>query len=135
MSGSATFTIVTSTRSMKVPVQIATSGSHLRTGTPCPRCALRNQMSCCTGGAARPTVGSRFVPAADLLIAAGVAFLAGGINSIAGGGSLILFPVLVGLGLGTVPANVTNSVAQRAGEIGGALGLRGAAAGPRRRLG
>ena len=39
----------------------------------------------------------------DLLIAAGVALLAGGINSIAGGGSLILFPVLVGLGLGTVP--------------------------------
>src|SRR4051794_20076689 len=123
MSGSATFTIVTSTRSMKVPVQIATSGSHLRTGTPCPRCALRNQMSCRTGGAARPTVGSRFVSPADLLIAAGVAFLAGGINSIAGGGSLILFPVLVGLGLGTVPANVTNSVAQWPGYIGGGLGF------------
>ena len=48
--------------------------------------------------------------AADLLIAAGVAFLAGGINSIAGGGSLILFPTLVALGLPTVAANVTNSV-------------------------
>ena len=54
----------------------------------------------------------------DLLIAAGVALLAGGINSIAGGGSLILFPVLVGLGLGTVAANVTNSVAQWPGYCG-----------------
>ena len=30
MSGSATVTIVTSTRSMNVPAQIAASGSHLR---------------------------------------------------------------------------------------------------------
>src|SRR3954471_23474959 len=134
MSGSATFTIVTSTRSMKVPVQIATSGSHLRTGTPCPRCALRNQMSCRTGGAARPAVGSPFVSAADLLIAAGVALLAGGINSIAGGGSLILFPVLVGLGLGTVPANVTNSVAQWPGYLGGVAGFRKEYVGQRSRL-
>ena len=36
----------------------------------------------------------------DLLIAAGVALLAGGINSIAGGGSLVLFPTLVALGMG-----------------------------------
>src|SRR4051812_49606336 len=71
-----------------------------------------------------PTVGSAVVSAVDLLIAAGVAFLAGGINSIAGGGSLILFPVLVGLGLGTVPANVTNSVAQWPGYIGGGVGFR-----------
>src|SRR3954447_24541901 len=134
MSGSATFTIVTSTRSMKVPVQIATSESHLRTGTPCPRCALRNQMPCRTGGAARPTVGSRFVSPADLLIAAGVAFLAGGINSIAGGGSLILFPVLVGLGLPTVDANVTNSVTQWPGYIGGIFGFREEYAGQRPRI-
>src|SRR4051794_41898476 len=70
-----------------------------------------------------PTVGSGFVSAVDLLIAAGVALLAGGINSIAGGGSLILFPVLVGLGLGTVSANVTNSIAQWPGYIGGGVGL------------
>ena len=48
----------------------------------------------------------------DLLIAAGVALLAGGINSIAGGGSLVLFPTLVALGMGTIAANVTNSVVQ-----------------------
>ena len=72
--------------------------------------------------------------AVDLLIAAGVALLAGGINSIAGGGSLILFPVLVGLGLGTVPANVTNSVAQWPGYVGGVLGFRSEYAGQRARL-
>jgi uncharacterized membrane protein YfcA len=74
------------------------------------------------------------VSAADLLIAAGVALLAGGINSIAGGGSLILFPVLVSLGLGTVAANVTNSVAQWPGYIGGVLGFRSEYGGQRGRL-
>ncbi|MGY1844048.1 sulfite exporter TauE/SafE family protein [Modestobacter sp. SYSU DS0875] len=72
--------------------------------------------------------------AVDLLIAAGVALLAGGVNSIAGGGSLILFPVLVALGLGTVAANVTNSIAQWPGYIGGVLGFRREYAGQRRRL-
>jgi uncharacterized membrane protein YfcA len=74
------------------------------------------------------------VSAADLLIAAGVALLAGGINSIAGGGSLILFPTLVALGLGTVSANVTNSIAQWPGYIGGVFGFRGEYAGQRGRL-
>ncbi len=72
--------------------------------------------------------------AVDLLIAAGVALLAGGINSIAGGGSLILFPVLVALGLGTVSANVTNSIAQWPGYIGGVLGFRGEYGGQRSRI-
>jgi uncharacterized membrane protein YfcA len=74
------------------------------------------------------------VSALDLLIAAGVALLAGAINSIAGGGSLILFPTLVGLGLGTVSANVTNSIAQWPGYIGGVLGFRGEYAGQRSRI-
>ncbi|HEV7726695.1 MAG: Permease [Modestobacter sp.] len=72
--------------------------------------------------------------AADLLIAAGVALLAGVINSIAGGGSLILFPTLVALGLGTVPANVTNSIAQWPGYVGGVLGFRKEYGGQRGRL-
>ncbi len=74
------------------------------------------------------------MPAADLLIAAGVAFLAGGINSIAGGGSLILFPTLVALGLPTVAANVTNSVAQWPGYLGGVAGFRKQYVGQRGRL-
>ena len=72
--------------------------------------------------------------AVDLLLVAGVALLAGGINSIAGGGSLILFPTLVALGMGTVAANVTNSVSQWPGYLGGVVGFRDEYAGQRDRL-
>ncbi|SNR66762.1 sulfite exporter TauE/SafE family protein [Blastococcus mobilis] len=72
--------------------------------------------------------------AVDLLIAAGVALIAGGINSIAGGGSLILFPTLVALGMGTVEANVTNSVAQWPGYLGGVAGFRNEYGGQRSRI-
>jgi uncharacterized protein len=70
----------------------------------------------------------------DLLIAAGVAFIAGGINSIAGGGSLLLFPTLVALGMGTVAANVTNSVSQWPGYLGGVAGFRDEYVGQRSRI-
>jgi uncharacterized protein len=74
------------------------------------------------------------VSALDLVFVAGVALAAGVINSIAGGGSLILFPTLVALGLGTVAANVTNSVAQWPGYLGGVAGFRGEYGGQRGRL-
>jgi uncharacterized membrane protein YfcA len=70
----------------------------------------------------------------ELLLVAGVALVAGVINSIAGGGSLILFPTLVALGLGTVAANVTNSVAQWPGYLGGVAGFRDEYAGQHGRL-
>ena len=70
----------------------------------------------------------------DLLLVAGVALVAGVMNSIAGGGSLILFPTLVALGMGTVAANVTNSVAQWPGYLGGVAGFREEYAGQRGRL-
>jgi uncharacterized membrane protein YfcA len=74
------------------------------------------------------------VSASDLLIAAGVAFLAGAINSVAGGGSLILFPTLVALGLPKVDANVTNSVAQWPGYLGSIFGFRTELGGQRPRI-
>jgi uncharacterized membrane protein YfcA len=74
------------------------------------------------------------VSAVDLVLAAGVAFVAGVINSIAGGGSLLLFPTLVALGMGTVAANVTNSVSQWPGYLGGVAGFRSEYAGQRGRL-
>jgi uncharacterized membrane protein YfcA len=74
------------------------------------------------------------VPAVDLGIAAVVAGAAGVINSIAGGGSLLLFPTLVGLGLPTVTANVTNSITQWPSYLGGVVGFRTVLAGHRRRL-
>ncbi|KAE8765983.1 sulfite exporter TauE/SafE family protein [Georgenia thermotolerans] len=70
----------------------------------------------------------------DLLIVAAVALVAGGINSIAGGGSLILFPVLIALGMSPIAANVTNSIAQWPGYLGGVLGFRPQYAGQRGRL-
>jgi uncharacterized membrane protein YfcA len=81
-----------------------------------------------------PTVGSPVVSAVDLIIAAAVALVAGVINSIAGGGSLILFPTLVALGLPTVAANVTNSVSQWPGYLGGVAGFRAEYTGQRSRL-
>lgn len=61
----------------------------------------------------------------DYALLAGAGLLAGGINSIAGGGSLISFPGLLAVGLPSVPANVTNTVALWPGYLGGALGYIG----------
>jgi len=54
----------------------------------------------------------------------GSAGLVGGfVNSIAGGGSLLLFPALIAGGLGTVSANVTNSIALWPGYVGNVAAL------------
>ena len=42
---------------------------------------------------------------------AGAGLLAGGVNAVAGGGSLISFPALLAAGYPPVTANVTNTVA------------------------
>ncbi|HWN09246.1 MAG TPA: sulfite exporter TauE/SafE family protein [Pyrinomonadaceae bacterium] len=57
-----------------------------------------------------------------LLMAA--AFAAGIINSIAGGGTLITFPVLIWLGLDPKVANATSTVALWPGLFGGLFGYR-----------
>jgi uncharacterized membrane protein YfcA len=59
-----------------------------------------------------------------LVIAAFAAVLAGFINAIAGGGTLITFPILVALGLPAVIANVTNTVALSPGYLSGTLAQR-----------
>jgi uncharacterized protein len=56
------------------------------------------------------------------LLAAGLA--AGTVNAVAGGGSLITFPSLVAVGLGTIPANVTNSLAVSPGYVASVYGSR-----------
>ncbi|MFP5276285.1 MAG: sulfite exporter TauE/SafE family protein [Acidobacteriota bacterium] len=58
------------------------------------------------------------------MAAMGAAFLAGGINSIAGGGTLITFPALLGLGLSPIPANATSTVAIWPGSLGSIWGFR-----------
>lgn len=53
---------------------------------------------------------------------AGLAAIAAGvINALAGGGTLITFPVLMAIGLPAVSANVTNTVALCPGYLGGTL--------------
>ena len=52
------------------------------------------------------------------------AFAAGAINSVAGGGTLISFPTLIWLGLGSVTANATSTVAIWPGTVGSVWGYR-----------
>lgn len=54
----------------------------------------------------------------------GAAFLAGAINSVAGGGTLVSFPTLIWLGLDSVTANATSTVAIWPGTVGSAWGYR-----------
>jgi uncharacterized membrane protein YfcA len=51
-------------------------------------------------------------------------FLTGSINSIAGGGALVLFPLLIGAGVPAVMANTTMSLAVLPGSLSSAYGYR-----------
>ena len=64
------------------------------------------------------------VDLSHLLIASVAAFLAGGINSVAGGGTLVSFPTLVWLGLPSITANATSTVAIWPGSLGSIWGFR-----------
>jgi len=56
------------------------------------------------------------------LVVVGVAAVAGGfVNALAGGGTLITFPILIAVGIPAVAANVTNTVALCPGYLGGTL--------------
>lgn len=60
----------------------------------------------------------------DLLVLCTAAFLAGGLNAIAGGGSFLTFPALVFTGIGPIAANATSAVAVFPGYASSALGFR-----------
>ena len=62
--------------------------------------------------------------AARIALLAVAAFAAGGINAVAGGGSLVSFPALLLAGYSALTANVTNSVALLPGYLGGSVGYR-----------
>lgn len=66
------------------------------------------------------------------LLVAGL--LAGGINAVAGGGSLLVFPALLAVGFPPLAANVTNSVAQWPGYLGIVAGARKDLRGQRGRI-
>jgi uncharacterized membrane protein YfcA len=73
---------------------------------------------------------------AEVLLIAAAGFVAGAVNAIAGGGSLVSFPALLAAGYSPLTANVTNLIAVTPGYLGGAIGyrpeLRGQAARARR---
>ena len=70
----------------------------------------------------------------QVALLAGAALVAGAVNAVAGGGSLISFPALLAVGYPALTANVTNSVALTPGYFGGTLGYRRELAGQRRRM-
>ncbi len=57
-------------------------------------------------------------------VAFAAAFVAGALNSVAGGGTLVSFPALIWLGLDSVTANATSTVAIWPGSIGSLWGYR-----------
>ncbi|HEX7123695.1 MAG TPA: sulfite exporter TauE/SafE family protein [Gemmatimonadaceae bacterium] len=69
-----------------------------------------------------------------LTILAGAGFVAGAINAVAGGGSLISFPALLAAGYPAITANVTNTVAVWPGTVGGSLAYYPELRGQRRRI-
>jgi len=70
----------------------------------------------------------------SITLIAGTGLAAGLVNAIAGGGSLISFPVLVAAGLPAVTANITNTVALCPGYFGGAFAQRRDLVGQRSRM-
>jgi uncharacterized membrane protein YfcA len=63
-------------------------------------------------------------PVAHAAVAFGGAFVAGMINSVAGGGTLVSFPTLIWLGIPSVTANATSRVAIWPGSLGAMWGYR-----------
>jgi uncharacterized membrane protein YfcA len=70
----------------------------------------------------------------DFLLIALAALAAGAVNALAGGGTLISFPMLTALGVPAVVANVTNTVALCPGYFGGTLAQWNDLRGQKRRL-
>jgi uncharacterized membrane protein YfcA len=68
------------------------------------------------------------------LLIAGAGLLAGAVNAVAGGGTLIAFPALLAAGLPAVTANITSSTGLVTGYAGGAFGYRRELAGQLARL-
>ena len=60
-----------------------------------------------------------------VILLAVAAFVGGGINSVAGGGSFLTFPALIFAGVPPITANATNNAAIWVGAIGGARGYWG----------
>ena len=71
-------------------------------------------------------------PASTLALVVIVSVLGGGVNSIAGGGTLLTFPSLIALGVPPIVANATSTVALWPGSAASMWGYRGELSGSRR---
>ena len=60
----------------------------------------------------------------DALLVAGAGLVAGAVNAVAGGGTLVSFPALLAAGLPPVTANITSSVGLVPGYLGGSVAYR-----------
>jgi uncharacterized membrane protein YfcA len=90
----------------------------------------------CNGAKAEPAPSKRFRASARRrvqlyasttvheLIVFAAAFVAGAINSVAGGGTLVTVPTLIWLGMPALNANATNALALSPGSLGGIWGYR-----------
>jgi uncharacterized membrane protein YfcA len=63
-----------------------------------------------------------------------VALVAGAVNAVAGGGSLLTFPTLLAVGIDPVPASITNTLGLMPGYLGGTHAYRAELAGQRHRV-
>src|SRR5512138_672185 len=70
----------------------------------------------------------------DFVLVALAALAAGAVNALAGGGTLITFPMLTAVGVPAIAANVTNTVALCPGYFGATLGQSKDLKGQRSRL-
>lgn len=70
----------------------------------------------------------------DYVLIALAAVAAGAVNALAGGGTLITFPMLIAVGVPAVSANVTNTVALLPGYFGATLAQRSDLVGQEHRL-
>lgn len=61
---------------------------------------------------------------ADVALVAGAGVVAGAVNAVAGGGTLVSFPALLAVGLSPISANITSSVGLLAGYAGGTAAYR-----------
>lgn len=72
--------------------------------------------------------------AGGALLVAGAGFAAGAVNAVAGGGTLVSFPALLGAGVPALTANITSSVGLLAGYTGGSIAYRRELAGQHERV-
>ena len=64
------------------------------------------------------------LPLLEIAVLAAGACLAGGMNAIAGGGTIITFPLLIAFGMPAIQANATSTVALMVGIFGSVYGYR-----------